>query len=130
MLLPGGPARGTAARRAGGPAPEDVPPVELAEVDGQQVLRNARNAAQMLSSPLDVRPDRTWSSGAVPLLDAGVRATAIVDPFGLLATANRCGVAGRIPTAPRSPKRSHRCAAADRSASSPSSRTCSTSTTG
>jgi hypothetical protein len=79
--------------------PEDVPPVELAEVNGEQVLRNAHARNQMLSSSLDVPTDRTWYDRRRALLDAGVRATAIVDPFGLLATANRCGVAGRIPTA-------------------------------
>jgi hypothetical protein len=78
---------------------EEVPPVQLVDVDGQRVLRNAHNPAQRLSSPLDVDHDRTWSERRRPLLDAGVRATAIVDPFGLLATANRADVAGRIPTA-------------------------------
>lgn len=78
---------------------EHVPRVELAEVDGQTILRNAHDPAQRLSSPLDVAPDRTWFERRRPLLDAGVRATAVVDPFGLLATANRCDIAGRIPTA-------------------------------
>ena len=78
---------------------QTVPPVELAEVDGRRVLRNAADPPHRLSSPLDGDHDRTWLARREPLLDAGVRATAIVDPFGLLATANRAGVAGRIPTA-------------------------------
>lgn len=78
---------------------EEVPPVELVDVDGQRILRNAHNPAQRLSSPLDIDHDRTWLERRRPLLDAGVRATAVVDPFGLLATANRIDIAGRIPTA-------------------------------
>lgn len=79
--------------------PVVVPTVELVEVDGASVLRNAANHDQVLSTPLEAPPDRTWFERRLPLLDAGVRATAIVDPFGLLATANRCGVPGRVPTA-------------------------------
>lgn len=79
--------------------PAVIPSVELAEVDGERILRNAHDATQRLSSSLDTPPDRTWSERRRPLLDAGVRATAIVDSFGLLATANRCDIAGRIPTA-------------------------------
>ncbi len=79
--------------------PETVPPIALHEVDGRRILRNAWNVAQVLSSPLDVEPDRTWYERRRPLLDRGVRATAVVDPFGLLAAANRSGIPGRIPTA-------------------------------
>jgi hypothetical protein len=38
---------------------EDVPPVELVEVAGERILRNAHDPAQWLSSPLDVAHDRT-----------------------------------------------------------------------
>jgi hypothetical protein len=93
--LPDGQLRDTLASAA----PEAVPPVELVEVEGRRILRNAWNAAQVLSSPLDAAPERTWFERRRPLLDRGVRATAIVDPFGLLAAANRSGVPGRIPTA-------------------------------
>jgi hypothetical protein len=80
--------------------PEDeVPPVELAELEGRHVLRNARNVAQILSTPLDVPPDRTWLERRQPLLDCGVRSVAVVDPFGLLAAANKSGIPGRVPTA-------------------------------
>jgi hypothetical protein len=78
---------------------EPVPPVELVELEGRRLLRNASNAAQVLSSPLDVEPERTWFERRRPLLDRGVRATVVVDPFGLLAAANLSGIPGRIPTA-------------------------------
>jgi hypothetical protein len=93
--LPEGPLRDTLASIE----PDAVPQVELVEVEGRRVLRNAWNVAQVLSSALDVDPDRTWYERRRPLLDRGVRATAVVDPFGLLAAANRSGVPGRIPTA-------------------------------
>jgi hypothetical protein len=53
----------------------------------------------VLSSPLDIGPDRSWIERRRPLLEREVRATAVVDPFGLLAAANRSGIPGRMPTA-------------------------------
>jgi hypothetical protein len=77
----------------------DLPAVELVGLDGRQVLRNAVQPAQLLSSPLDGDHDRSWFERRQPLVVAGVGATAVVDPFGLLATANRCDIAGRVPNA-------------------------------
>jgi hypothetical protein len=78
---------------------EEPAPVELASVDGRHLLRNTRNVAQVLSSPLDVPLDRSWTERRRPLLDREVAAVAVVDPFGLLAAANRSGIPGRVPTA-------------------------------
>jgi hypothetical protein len=77
---------------------EGPPPVELAAVEGHHILRNARNVAQVLSAPLESEPDRSWIERRRPLLDREVAAVAVVDPFGLVAAANRSGIPGRIPT--------------------------------
>ncbi len=94
--LPEGPLRELLATL---PEGEEVPRVELAEVDGHRILRNASNVAQVLSTPLDVPPDRAWLERREPLRERGARSIAVVDPFGLLATANRSGIPGRVPTA-------------------------------
>jgi hypothetical protein len=78
---------------------DEVPEVELATVDDAQVLRNSRDRKQVLSSALDVDHARAWLRRRGPLVDLKVNSTVVADPFGLLATANRGGVPGRVPTA-------------------------------
>lgn len=77
--------------------PVHVPRVAIAEVEGRPVLLNAENVSQVLSSPLDAGPDDAWVRRRAVVSTEHVRSTVVVDPFGLLATANRSDVGGRVP---------------------------------
>lgn len=77
-----------------------VHPVQLVTLDGERFLRDAADVEQRLSSDLAAPHDRTWLEHRTALLGPDrppLGAIAVVDPFGVLASANRAGIPGRVP---------------------------------